>query len=112
MNLSQLEVLDAIVRTGSLTEASYDVGLTQSAVSYSLSRLETELGVKLLERGRQGVSLTRIGEEVLQHARIVLKQMEIIRQRTAQERGLAVGKLRFGCVPSPPRTTAGLAARP
>lgn len=69
MNLGQLEVLVAIVDTGSLTEAADTVGLTQSAVSHSLSRLEAELGVTLLERGRQGASLTRIGEDVVEHAR-------------------------------------------
>lgn len=102
MNLSQLEVLVAIVETGSLSEAAEVVGLTQSAVSYSLSKLEAELGVSLLERGRQGVALTRVGEEVLQHARHILAQIEIIRQKTARERGLAIGKLRFGCVPTIP----------
>lgn len=100
MNLSQLEVLVAIVETGSLTEAGEVVGLTQSAVSYSLSRLEAELGVTLLQRGRQGVAVTQIGEDVLHHARSILAQVDVIRQKAARERGLAVGKLRMGCVPS------------
>lgn len=102
MNLSQLEVLIAIVETGSLTEAAEVVSLTQSAVSYSLSKLEAELGVTLLERGRQGIALTQIGEEVLPHARQILSQTELIRQKSAQARGLSVGKLRFGCVPTVP----------
>lgn len=102
MNLSQLEVLVAIADTGSLTEAAEVVSLTQSAVSYSLSKLEAELGVTLLERGRQGVVITHIGDEVLQYARGILSQIEIIRQVTAKERGLSVGKLRFGCVPTIP----------
>ncbi len=102
MNLSQLEVLVAIADTGSLTEAAELVSLTQSAVSYSLSKLESELGVRLLERGRQGVIITHIGEEVLQYARGILSQIEVIRQVTAKERGLSVGKLRFGCVPTIP----------
>lgn len=102
MNLSQLEVLIAIVETGNFTEAAETVGLTQSAVSYSLSKLETELGVTLLERGRQGVTLTHIGKEVLLHARNILIEMEVIRQKAARERGLTVGKLRFGCVPTIP----------
>ncbi|MDJ0754315.1 MAG: LysR family transcriptional regulator [Ardenticatenaceae bacterium] len=102
MNLSQLEVLVAIVDTGSLTEAAEHVGLTQSAVSYSLSRLEAELGVTLLERGRRGGVVTRIGAEVLQHARNTLNQIEAIRQKAAHERGLTRGKLRFGCVPTIP----------
>ncbi|MCG8351939.1 MAG: LysR family transcriptional regulator [Chloroflexales bacterium] len=102
MLLSQLEVLIAIVDTGSLTEAGEAVGLTQSAVSYSLSKLEAELGVTLLERGRQGIAVTRIGDDVLQHARNIVSQIDIIRQKTARERGIAVGKVRFGCVSQVP----------
>ncbi|MBK8025261.1 MAG: LysR family transcriptional regulator [Chloroflexi bacterium] len=109
MNLSQLEVLVAIVDSGSLTEAGEAVGLTQSAVSYSLSRLEAELGVTLLERGRQGVVMTRVGAEIVQHARAVLNQIEAIRQKSARDRGLSVGKLRFGCVTTiPPRLLTGM----
>jgi len=102
MNLNQLEVFVAIVDTGSLTSAGDVVGLTQSAVSYSLSRLEAELGVTLLERGRQGIALTRVGHEVVQHARAILNHTEAIRQKAARERGLTVGKLRFGCVSTVP----------
>ena len=99
----------AIVDTGSLTEAADAVSLTQSAVSHSLSKLEAELGVTLLERGRQGVIVTRIGEEVLGHARNILGQVEIIQQKTAQERGVAVGKIRFGCARSiAPRLLTGI----
>ncbi|MBE2270187.1 MAG: LysR family transcriptional regulator [Anaerolinea sp.] len=109
MNLSQLEVLVAIVDTGNMTEAAEVVGLTQSAVSYSVSRLEAELGVTLLERGRQGVHATGIGADVIQHARSILNQIEAIRQKAARERGLTVGKLRFGCVPTvPPRLLTGI----
>ncbi len=99
----------AIVDTGSLTGAGDVVGLTQSAVSYSLSRLEAELGVTLLERGRQGITVTRIGAEVVQHARAVLNQTEAIRQKAARERGLTIGKLRFGCVTTiPSRLLTGI----
>lgn len=109
MNLSQLEVLVAIVETGSLKEAGETVGLTHSAVSYSLSKLEAELGITLMERGRQGIVLTGIGNEVLQHARRIMNEIDIIRQKTARERGLAVGKIRFACVSQvPPRFLTGI----
>jgi len=109
MNLSQLEVLIAIVETGNFTDAAEFVGLTQSAVSYSLSKLEAELGVYLMERGRQGITLTPIGKEMVLHARRILNEIEIMRQKAARERGLTVGKLRFGCVPTiPSRLLTGI----
>jgi DNA-binding transcriptional LysR family regulator len=100
MNLSQLEVFVAIVERGSLLEAAESVSLTPSAVSHSLRKLESELGVTLLERSQQGIALTPIGEEILYHARSVLAQVEIIRQKTGRERGLSIGKLRLGFVPN------------
>jgi DNA-binding transcriptional LysR family regulator len=100
MTIGQLEVLVAIAENGSLTEAAHTIGLTQSAVSHSLNRLETELGVTLVDRGRQGATLTRIGDDIVQHARQTLTQMDIIRQKAARARGLATGKLRFGAVPN------------
>lgn len=102
MNLAQLEVFVAIANTGSLKKAGEEIGLTQSAVSYSLSRFEAELGVTLMERGRQGVRLTRVGEIILDHARSILAEVEIIRQRANRERGLHAGKIRFACVPQIP----------
>ena len=102
MNLTQMEVLVAIVETGSIIEAAEVVGLTQSAVSHSLKRLETELGVQLIERERSNMTITRIGEDVLQHARTILNQIELIHQKTAHERGLSVGKLRLGIIPNIP----------
>lgn len=100
MNAGQLEILIAIAETGSLTEAAHSVSLTQSAVSHSLNRLESELGVTLVDRGRQGATLTHIGEVILLHARQVLDRMEVIRQIAARERGVIAGKLRFGAVPN------------
>lgn len=109
MNLSQLEILVAIIDSGSLTEASERIGISQSAVSHALSKLEKELGVVLLERNRNGVIPTHIGKEIVQHARHILIQSELIRQKTAHERGLSLGKLRFGCVPNmPSRMFTGL----
>lgn len=102
MNLSQLEVFIAIVNTGSLKRAAEDIGLTHSAVSYSLSKLEAELGVKLLERNRHGIIVTRIGEIILDHARTIVSEVEIIRQQANRERDLHVGKIRFACVPQVP----------
>jgi len=96
MNLSQLELLVALVETGNFSEAAARIGLTQSAVSHGLAKLEQELGVMLVERGRRGGSLTGTGQEVLTHAREALGALEAIRQAAAAARGIPMGKMRFG----------------
>lgn len=96
MNLGQLELLVALVETGNFSEAADRVGLTQSAVSHGLAKMEQELGVMLVERGRRGVSLTEAGKAVLPHTREALASLEAIRQAAAAARGVPVGKMRFG----------------
>jgi len=56
MNFSQLQCLVALVETGSFTEATYMLDLTQSTVNHALAALEGESGVTLLERNRKGWS--------------------------------------------------------
>lgn len=100
MNFSQLELIRAIQEKGSISAAADLVGLTQSAASRALSTLEDELGVTLIDRTRSGAVLTEIGAYLLPHVYEILARAELIRQETAARRGLSVGKLRIGSVPS------------
>jgi DNA-binding transcriptional LysR family regulator len=100
MTLVQLQVLVAVIDMGSFTAAAEQLGMTQSAASHALAALEAELGVRLLERQRQGVTPTVVGGDVLAHARTMLAESEHIRQLAAAARGLAAGRLRVGSFPS------------
>ncbi len=109
MNVSQLELLVALVETGSFSEAGDRIGLTQSAVSHGLAKLEAELGVTLVARSRRGLSLTGGGQEVIIHARSALAALEAIRQSAATARGVPVGRMRFGTAyPISARLLAGI----
>ncbi len=109
MNLSQLELLVALIETGSFSEAGDRIGLTQSAVSHGLAKLEAELGVTLVARSRRGLSLTGGGQEVIVHARSALAALEAIRQSAATARGVPVGRMRFGTAyPVSARLLAGI----
>jgi len=94
MKFSQLKVLVAVVRGGSFSEASLELNQSQSSVSEAIASLETELGVRLLERGRFGARPTAVGEKVLERAREVLGSIEGIEQEVALERGQVSGVLR------------------
>jgi DNA-binding transcriptional LysR family regulator len=90
----------SVAETGSFSEAASVVGLTQSAVSHAIASLETILGVALLERGRDGVRVTAVGQRVLIHARAAVAHTDAIRQEAAAAHGLTMGKLRVGSFPS------------
>ena len=72
IDLHAIEVLDAVVREGSLARAAQKVHRVQSAVSYRLSKLERQLGLRLLDREGYRVRLTAAGEAVLAEGKRVL----------------------------------------
>jgi DNA-binding transcriptional LysR family regulator len=66
--LSALEVLLAIAKTGSLGAAGREVGLTQQAVSARLTSIESQTGVRLVTRTTRGSQLTPAGVVVAEWA--------------------------------------------
>lgn len=81
---------------GSITEAADKLGLTQSALSRRIQQLETQLGARLLERSRQGVRLTDIGELALEESRKLLRGFEALHEEIARRQGLGSGSVRIG----------------
>ncbi len=65
LKLHDLHVLMAVVQAGSMSKAAAVLNTGQPAISRSISELERELGVRLLDRGRQGVKPTEYGRALL-----------------------------------------------
>jgi DNA-binding transcriptional LysR family regulator len=61
LKLRDLEVLTAVVETGSMGKAAARLGISQPAISKSIVELEDALGVRLLDRSRRGVVPTPYG---------------------------------------------------
>ncbi len=70
--LSALELLSAIAKTGSLNAAGREVGTSQQAVSARLTSIESQIGVRLVTRTTRGTQLTAAGEVVAEWADQVL----------------------------------------
>jgi LysR family glycine cleavage system transcriptional activator len=66
ISLNAVRVFAAVARTGSLTAAGAELGVTSGAVSHQLKKLEEELGVSFFRRGNNSVSLTDTGERFYQ----------------------------------------------
>ncbi|MDX1292048.1 MAG: LysR family transcriptional regulator [Hyphomonas sp.] len=107
MELRQLEHVLAVVEAGSLTGAALQVGLTQQALSKSLSRLEESVGGKLFERETRGMALTRLGETVVEHARDVVASAGRLKSAATAELGLERGKIVVGLSPIAATTEIG-----
>lgn len=76
MNLDDLRAFARIADMGNLSAAARSLGAPKSSVSRSLARLETDLGVVLLERGARAMRLTDAGRLFLAHARRILGDVE------------------------------------
>ena len=68
LDIESLRMFQAVVSTGSFTEAAAQLNLTQSAVSWKMKRLEERLGAPLISREGRQIHLTEFGDELLQHA--------------------------------------------
>lgn len=74
-DLADLRLFLAIVEAGSITHGAVAANLSVAAASERLRDMEATGGVRLLDRGRRGATLTRAGETLAHHARLVLHQV-------------------------------------
>ncbi|WP_343314488.1 LysR family transcriptional regulator [Brucella sp. BE17] len=74
-DLTDLRLFTAVADAGSITHGAAEVGMSLPAASERLRDMETSGQVRLLERGRRGVTLTDAGEALAHHARVVLGQV-------------------------------------
>ena len=76
MELRQLRYFVRIVELGSMSRAALDLDLVQSALSQQISRLESELSTRLLQRSSKGVVPTEAGLAFLREAQLTLRHAE------------------------------------
>jgi DNA-binding transcriptional LysR family regulator len=100
MTLNQLTILTKVIELQSFSRAAEELYITQPGVSHSISDLESELGIKLIERGKEGLYPTKAGNLVLKHASAITASMERIKQEVAllgtETRQLKIGS--FGSI--------------
>ena len=98
MELHQLRYLLAVVDTGSFTAAASTLHISQSGVSTQIRKLESELGIALLQRTTRHVTLTSDGERVLPAIRAAIERVDAVVTLADDLRGLTTGTLRVGTV--------------
>src|SRR5258707_15201881 len=78
-DLVDLQLFIAVANERSITGGALRAHLALASASARLKGLEAALGVWLLKRGRRGVELTAAGESLLDHARIIIHNVEAMR---------------------------------
>lgn len=93
--LRQMALFAQVVQAGSMSAAARELGLTASAVSQQMRRLETDLGVVLLHRSTRRLSLSEAGAVFLEGCQAMLGAARGAEQRLADLRDAPVGELRL-----------------
>jgi DNA-binding transcriptional LysR family regulator len=81
ISLDGLQVLDAIDRRGSFAGAAAELHRVPSTISYTVSKLEQDLGIAVFERAGPRISLTAAGAELLKEGRYLLKAAQELEHR-------------------------------
>ncbi|MTC41323.1 LysR family transcriptional regulator [Providencia sp. PROV188] len=96
MTLSQLEIFTRVAELKSFTLAAMSLNISQSAVSHAIKSLEKDFNVSLFTREQNQVTLTEIGNTLLNRAQHILSLQEAMRQEALASNGLKKGVLRIG----------------
>jgi LysR family hydrogen peroxide-inducible transcriptional activator len=100
MNLQELAYFVAVAEHRHFGRAAQACHVSQPTLSGQLRKMEQQLGVTLFERNNRRVSITPIGEKILEHARRALEEAGLVEDvaRTSQDQ--LVGPLKLGVIPT------------
>ena len=82
-DLKQLRYFTQVIESGTMSRAAQHCGISQSAMSQTISDLEAHVGEQLLIRGHRGVVLTGAGQLLLNHAARLLAEEGRLREQFA-----------------------------
>ncbi len=75
-DLVDLRLFIAVADSGSITRGASRANLALASASARIKALEAAVGIALLKRGRRGVELTAAGQSLLDHARLIMHNVD------------------------------------
>ena len=100
LDLKLLTTFREVAVRGSFSEAAAALDFTQPAVSQHIARLESALGVRVLERSARGVTLTPAGEVLVRQASALLDAARRAEEAVRQAAGVGRALVRVAAFPS------------
>ena len=98
MTLNELRYIVAVAQERNFRRAAEKSFISQPALSLAIQKLEEELGLKIFERGKNNVSVTPVGTEIVGQAQRTLEEVERIREIARQGKDHLAGTLRLGII--------------
>jgi DNA-binding transcriptional LysR family regulator len=100
MQLRYLEYLDALAHARHFARAAAACNVSQPGLSAGIRKLEAEVGVQIVKRGRRFEGFTPEGERVLHVARRMIAERAALHQDLTSMKGAMSGTLRIGAIPT------------
>lgn len=113
LDFRQLRHIVTLARVLNFTRAAEELGISQPVLSRSIQSIERSQGVRLFDRDKGGVHLTRVGRRFAERAAAVLHEAELLGEMLQRSARDLEGELAFGIAPMPAKVllAPALAAR-
>ncbi|MEO1798427.1 MAG: LysR family transcriptional regulator, partial [Pseudomonadota bacterium] len=99
IGLPALLSFHTVARLGGISAAAEALGMAKSGVSRHVAQLESQFGVRLLERGARSVRLTPVGQRLDDRIRSILAEVELLGDIASEERGGLSGQVTIAATP-------------
>lgn len=96
MNIKQIEYVLAVAEYKSFTKAAEKLFISQPALSEQIKLLETELGIQIFNRSKNGVTLTQTGKEFVLNGNNILNQFYKFESSMKNYSTNLIGTIRIG----------------
>ncbi|MCC7380098.1 MAG: LysR family transcriptional regulator [Chitinophagaceae bacterium] len=100
MTFVQLEYVVAVATHHHFAKAAQHCFVTQPTLSMQIHKLEKELGIKIFDRSKQPVVATEAGNQVIEQARKIIDERNVLADRVQSFNGILSGELKIGIIPT------------
>ncbi|MEO5564448.1 MAG: LysR substrate-binding domain-containing protein [Chitinophagaceae bacterium] len=100
MTFVQMEYIIAVDTWRHFAIAAGHCFVTQPTLSMQIQKLEEELDVKIFDRSKQPVVPTETGAEIIEQARKIVSERNILLENLQNKKGILTGELRIGIIPT------------
>lgn len=98
--IKQLQYFIALNKHQHFGNAAKQCFVSQSAFSVAIKELETQLGTQLVDRTNKSVTITQMGRDIANQARLCIQDMEQLTQIARRNQQPLTGKVNLGVIPT------------
>lgn len=100
MTFVQLQYIIAVDTFRHFASAAHHCFVSQPTLSMQIQKAEEELGVKIFDRSKQPVIPTELGRELIDQARKIIAEKNVLDELVQRKKGLVTGELKIGIIPT------------